>query len=338
VAVICSTDYPIEPSWNIDLSIVIPCFNEAKTVVSLVSQIESALGSLNINTQLVLIDDGSSDETWASIKSIKPGRQLRIKGIRLTRNRGKIFAQAIGIGESLTADLVAFMDADGQHNPDYLPLLIERARQDSLPCIGRRFGHKRGVRGSIGVAGLRLVSFIVGAHYDPTDSEYLIIPKSICAEIHVSRQLGVIPLVSVIYNWGPRTHVNIQINPGFEANRTSRWGLEDLWRKGVTQSLADPETALSRLSAIVAGLVFFTFSYGIVVGVQSLISGSFLGIGSVILAQSLSFAVLSSLIIVLMGFTVVGLKNSQNGQAPTQQSDFKLGVAETTESWKMNFE
>ena len=88
------------------LSIVIPCYNEAKDIASNVEKVKKYLTDNKINHELILVNDGSKDNTKEVIEAI-PG----VKALSYDKNRGKGGAVKYGI-ESATGDYVLFMDAD----------------------------------------------------------------------------------------------------------------------------------------------------------------------------------------------------------------------------------
>lgn len=88
------------------LSIVIPCYNESKDIVKNVETVKNYLNSKAIEYELLLVNDGSKDNTKEVIESI-PG----VKALSYDKNRGKGGAVKYGI-ENATGDYVLFMDAD----------------------------------------------------------------------------------------------------------------------------------------------------------------------------------------------------------------------------------
>ncbi len=110
------------------LSIVIPAHNEAESLPILIDEICKATSALHCSWELILIDDGSTDQTWAIIQS--HAKEIpSLHGIRLRRNFGKAAALLAGI-RAAQGEFVLTMDADLQDVPaeiqNFLNMLIDR--------------------------------------------------------------------------------------------------------------------------------------------------------------------------------------------------------------------
>jgi len=105
------------------LDVVLPAFNEAANLPALFAQLQGVLGALTPRWRLLLIDDGSSDDTASvALQAIQGGLPLRY--VRLSRNFGKEAALTAGLALA-DADRVLLMDADGQHAPDLVAAMHE---------------------------------------------------------------------------------------------------------------------------------------------------------------------------------------------------------------------
>lgn len=109
------------------LSLVIPAFNEAESLPELMRQIEAAVTPLNIEYEILIIDDGSTDRTFAVCKELKP-QYPRLRAFRFRRNYGKSPALSVGF-EHARGEFVITMDADLQDDPNEIPNLIARLEE-----------------------------------------------------------------------------------------------------------------------------------------------------------------------------------------------------------------
>src|SRR5581483_5449612 len=106
------------------LSVIIPVFNEEKTIVSVVKAV-IALTISHVEKEIVIIDDGSSDETVIKVKEIlKKTKNKNIKFIQHVSNKGKGSAIRTGI-KNATGDYVVIQDADLEYNPQDIARLAE---------------------------------------------------------------------------------------------------------------------------------------------------------------------------------------------------------------------
>jgi glycosyltransferase involved in cell wall biosynthesis len=110
---------PSRPS----ISVVIPLYNEGSHLSSLLSDLKAALNETGCRFEIILVDDGSLDDTWQTI-----GDQAQsfpsLRAVRLSRNFGKELALCAGL-ERTRGDAVIVMDGDGQHPPSLLPVMVK---------------------------------------------------------------------------------------------------------------------------------------------------------------------------------------------------------------------
>lgn len=106
------------------LSIVVPVLNEREALPALLDEIESACSQLGRSWEVVVIDDGSTDDSIGLLAELAPSRPW-LRAIRLRSNLGKSAALATGFAHS-AGELIATIDGDGQDDPADIPMLIER--------------------------------------------------------------------------------------------------------------------------------------------------------------------------------------------------------------------
>lgn len=112
---------------EVDLSVVVPAYNEAGSLREFLAALSNALTGLAERHEIICVDDGSIDATW-SILAEAHRRDPRIKAVRFSRNFGKEAAVTAGL-RLATGRAVIPMDADHQHPPDVLPALVTRWRE-----------------------------------------------------------------------------------------------------------------------------------------------------------------------------------------------------------------
>jgi len=104
-----------------NLSVVIPLFNEQESLPELCIQIKKVMEENNFSYEVILVDDGSKDNSWSVIEDIISLNKC-IKGVKFRRNYGKSAALHIGFYKA-KGDVVITMDADLQDNPNEIPEL-----------------------------------------------------------------------------------------------------------------------------------------------------------------------------------------------------------------------
>ncbi len=120
-----------------DLSIVIPVFNEEENVEPLISEVEAALNSLSRCYEIVVVDDGSRDSTFQVLAKIyRADPHLRV--IKLKRNFGQTAALAAGLAHA-TGEIIVMLDGDGQNDPVDIPALVAKLEQGNDIVCGWRY-------------------------------------------------------------------------------------------------------------------------------------------------------------------------------------------------------
>jgi glycosyltransferase involved in cell wall biosynthesis len=108
-----------------DLSLVIPVYNEAENLPLLFDAVHAALDPLTRTWELVLVDDGSTDGSVAVLKSLAERDPEHTRAVLFRRNFGQTAAIAAGIDHS-SGETVVLMDADLQNDPADIPMLLEK--------------------------------------------------------------------------------------------------------------------------------------------------------------------------------------------------------------------
>ena len=116
-----------------DISIIIPLFNEEESLPELCSWIEKVMSKNDYSYEILLIDDGSKDKSWTVIENIS-SKNTDIKGIKFRRNYGKSAALNIGFQKAL-GNVVITMDADLQDSPDEIPALYDKIIKEGYDLV-----------------------------------------------------------------------------------------------------------------------------------------------------------------------------------------------------------
>jgi len=104
-----------------NISLVIPLFNEEESLSELCTQIDNVMRQNNFTYEVILIDDGSKDKSWEVIEKITTSNS-NVKGIKFRRNYGKSAALNVGFSK-VKGEVVITMDGDLQDNPNEIPEL-----------------------------------------------------------------------------------------------------------------------------------------------------------------------------------------------------------------------
>ena len=116
-----------------DISIVIPLYNEAESLPELVAWIERVMDENNFTYEVLMINDGSTDDSWQVIKRLHESNP-RVMGVSFRRNYGKSPALNTGF-ERAQGDVVITMDADLQDSPDEIPALYKMITEEDYDLV-----------------------------------------------------------------------------------------------------------------------------------------------------------------------------------------------------------
>ena len=116
-----------------DLSIIIPLFNEAESLPPLYDWIKRVMDENKFSYEIIFINDGSTDESWKVINDLR-SKDDCVKAIRFRRNYGKSPALFCGF-EKAQGDVVITMDADLQDSPDEIPELFRMIKEDGYDLV-----------------------------------------------------------------------------------------------------------------------------------------------------------------------------------------------------------
>jgi len=110
-----------------DLSVVVPIYNEAGNVDGLHAELDAALRSSGLSYELIFVDDGSGDDSFTHLAAVH-ARDAHVSVIKLSRNFGQTAALAAGLAQSVGADVV-LIDGDRQNDPADIPRLLAKRRE-----------------------------------------------------------------------------------------------------------------------------------------------------------------------------------------------------------------
>lgn len=116
-----------------DISVVVPLFNEEESLPELAAWIKNVMAEQRFSYEIIMIDDGSKDNSWQVIENLQQ-ENPNIKGIKFRRNYGKSAALFCGF-ELAKGEVVITMDADLQDSPDEIPELYRMVKEEGYDLV-----------------------------------------------------------------------------------------------------------------------------------------------------------------------------------------------------------
>jgi len=120
-------------SDRLDISIVIPLYNEEESLPELVEWIDRVARKHELSYEIIMVDDGSTDRSWAVVEELKT-KYSTIRGISFMRNYGKSAALYCGF-DMARGEVVFTMDADLQDSPDEIPEMRRMILEDGYDLV-----------------------------------------------------------------------------------------------------------------------------------------------------------------------------------------------------------
>jgi len=169
-------------------SIISPVYGASGIVIKLVTEIENELKKFNKSYEIILVEDGSPDNSWLEIEEICKSN-LNVKGIKLSRNFGQHYAITAGLDHA-NGEWVIVMDCDLQDNPEEIYKLYEMASKMGYDIVlARRVDkqHNFLVRLTSSLF-YRVLSYLTGAKQDSSIANFGIYRKNVIEAIKAMRE------------------------------------------------------------------------------------------------------------------------------------------------------
>jgi glycosyltransferase involved in cell wall biosynthesis len=117
-----------------NISIVVPVFNAAPALIALQAEIDKIMVLEAISYKLILVDDGSEDNSWEVMKAVKNKNPEKVIAIRMSKNYGQHNAIFVGFRHA-KGEYIITMDDDLQHPPDEIPKLLKCAEETNADLV-----------------------------------------------------------------------------------------------------------------------------------------------------------------------------------------------------------
>ena len=125
---------PLTASPVMDVSVVIPVYNSAATLNELLERLTRVLGNVTQRYEVILVDDGSRDESWSVMQSLQNIYAEHLVTVQLMRNYGQHNTLMCGLGLA-KGDFVFTMDDDLQNPPEELPKMLDCIKESELDLV-----------------------------------------------------------------------------------------------------------------------------------------------------------------------------------------------------------
>jgi polyisoprenyl-phosphate glycosyltransferase len=237
-------------------SVIVPIYCEGSYLGVFTSRVLSILDSLNETYELILIDDGSLDNTWAIIEAISK-KSHSVRAVRLSRNFGKEAAISAGL-EFARGKAVIVMDGDLQHPPELIPEMIRiwhESDADVVEAIKKGRGKETIINKMSASIFYRLLNILAG--YDLNGAtDYKLMDRRV---LDAWRKMGERSLFfRGMTSWLGFKHVQIPFSVQDRISGQSKWSIFQLIKLATTGVTAFSSFPLHIVT--ITGICFFIFA------------------------------------------------------------------------------
>jgi glycosyltransferase involved in cell wall biosynthesis len=273
----------------IELSIVVPAFNEARNLPKLHTELVPVLDALSPHWELVVADDGSRDGTWAEIVALHE-RDARVRGVRLSRNFGHQYALFAGLANSQGSAVVS-MDADLQHPPPVVAALVAEWRKGNkvVHTIRRDPPNLSVFKRVSSRLFYRVYSYLSGVRLENGMADFRLLDRQVLNSVLQFQEQGL--FLRGLVQWVGYSSATVEYHSQARYSGTTKYTLGRMvrlaWngitsfsvvplRLGIILGLATSLLAFAYLAYAIAAKLFFTVTvpgWASAVGVVSLLFG-----------------------------------------------------------------
>lgn len=239
------------------LSIIVPAYNEETIISDAVQAIKNVLGNLNVRYEILLIDDGSTDETWKQVQKAAARSGGEIQGIRFSRNFGKESAIFAGLAQC-RGDAAVIMDCDLQHPPEKIAEMVQIWNCGKIAVV-------EGVKRSRGKESL-VYRFFAKVFYGVLkmvsgmdlrgSSDFMLIDRTVIDTLLTMPERR--PFFRALSQWTGFDRVQLEFDVAGGADRPSKWSKRQLIRYALNNVTSFTNIPMHIVT--VMGVIFFIFS------------------------------------------------------------------------------
>lgn len=254
-----------------ELSIVIPLFNEAPMLSELLARLENTLASMSNRSEVILVDDGSSDSTWLEITGYAP-RNFNIRCIGLSRNFGKEAALTSGLHE-ICGQAVVILDADCQDPPELIPEMLQRWKRGAEVVNMQRRSRvgESWIKRKTSSLYYRLLGMLSEVPIPANVGDFRLLDRRVVDEINRLGERN--RYMKGILAWPGFHQVTLEYDRQPRSAGTSKWNYWQLLSLAVSGITAFSNKPLRLASCMGTMVAFSAFAYGIWVLLRTLFYG-----------------------------------------------------------------
>ena len=251
------------------ISVVSPVYKAENLISQLVQRIEKSVRSITDDFEIILVEDGSSDNSWEAIEKVAKDNK-KIIGIKLSRNFGQHYAITAGL-DHCSGDWVVVMDCDLQDQPEEIPKLLAKAHEGYDVVLASRYNRNDSYfKRLFSKLFYKTLSYLTGAEHDETVANFGIYnQKVVTAVISMRESIRYFP---TMVKWVGFKTIKVEVEHAAREEGESTYNFSRLVSLAIDIILAYSIKPLQLLIkagvfiALVSMIVAFVYIYKWIVG------------------------------------------------------------------------
>lgn len=262
---------PPRPPSSPSISCVIPAFNEARNLGAVVPEILAALNALSPCVELIVVDDGSRDDTAQVMRGLCQTHPALVY-LKLSRNFGKEPALTAGL-DATRGDVVVLMDADGQHPSSLLPSMLQKWEQgfDVVYAVRQTRDDQSSLQASLTGLFYTMVNFGNRVKIPANAGDFRLMDRKVVEALKSLPERN--RFMKGLYAWVGFSSTAIDYQPLPRADGLTNFGLRGSLALALTGILAFSVAPLRALTLLGLGLAVLALGYGAWVVGEYFVSG-----------------------------------------------------------------
>jgi undecaprenyl-phosphate 4-deoxy-4-formamido-L-arabinose transferase len=272
-----------------EISVVVPVFNGGHTLGPLLAGLREAADAAGLGFETLLIDDGSTDDSWRKILDLRAQHGDLVRGFRLARNFGQQAATYCGLLEARGAWVVT-LDDDLEPHPREILKLWEHARSRHSDVVyGLYTGARHGVAHRLGTWLFRMLVRRVAPSF-PDGSAFRLIRSEVLRSL--PRNAGPWLLVDPVLAWQTSAVSTVTVDHGSNGRSRSRYSLSQLFAIAWTVLITYSKVPLRLMTLLGFVSAVVSFAVGIYYLIQKITIGAQIGFSALIVTTTFSSSVI----------------------------------------------
>lgn len=253
------------------ISVVIPVYRAEGCLSELYSRLKDSLETISKDFEIIMVEDCGGDRSWEIIKELS-GRDIRVKGIRFSRNFGQHYGITAGL-DYARGEWIVVMDCDLQDRPEEIPKLYAKAMEGCDVVLARRDVRKDAIlRRLSSKIFYRIFNWLADTDHDGQTANFRIISRRVVENFRMMREL--LRSFPGLVDWMGFPTVSVTVEHGRRSSGESSYTFGKLWNLAVDVIIAYSDKPLRLAIKIGFAMTFFSFVLGGYFLYKTLVYGS----------------------------------------------------------------